>query len=304
MFCILFLLISCIKDADLDLPPAEINYVLNGILHPDSLVSVYISKSNYLEDTTDYPIITNAKVIFYENETQIGQVEYSQTGNYTIDYKPKENQKYSVKATFDDGHILFAEDKIPSKLDLNYYFPSCNRDSGRDFGLRIIGNTDNSFVWSYFYSFSISRKFVMTDSGEINIEYLSERIEPSPESRDIRLDDFNASFDNTSGYFDYYKYIRISSFESNTTNNFIFGLSFGSCSSDSLILKDSEKLLAIVMNTSIHYDRYLKSSLQHYLLNEQQDTPNPFSEPVRIYSNVEGGLGIFAAYNSTQVSIR
>jgi len=65
--------------------------------------------------------------------------------------------------------------------------------------------------------------------------------------------------------------------------------------------KQKPKLISLVMevnNTEKSYYDY------HRSLDLNDDTDNPFSEPVLIFSNIEGGLGCFAAYNNRQVTYR
>lgn len=47
----------------------------------------------------------------------------------------------------------------------------------------------------------------------------------------------------------------------------------------------------MVYNTDVNYFKY------HRSLQQRMDTENPFTEPGVIYSNIEGGLGCFGAYN-------
>jgi hypothetical protein len=47
-----------------------------------------------------------------------------------------------------------------------------------------------------------------------------------------------------------------------------------------------------IFNTDVHYYKY------HRSIEVRGDTDSPFTEPSVIYSNIEGGLGCFAAYNS------
>lgn len=58
-------------------------------------------------------------------------------------------------------------------------------------------------------------------------------------------------------------------------------------------------LFAHLLNTDEPYFRYHQS-----LRNYSNTDGNPFAEPVLIYSNVTGGLGVFAAYNRTTVQIK
>jgi hypothetical protein len=60
----------------------------------------------------------------------------------------------------------------------------------------------------------------------------------------------------------------------------------------------SNTLIAYLLNTDEHYYRYHQS-----LNNNNNVDGNPFAEPVLIYSNMNGGLGVFAAYNRTNVSM-
>nr|WP_295933141.1 DUF4249 domain-containing protein [uncultured Dyadobacter sp.] len=61
------------------------------------------------------------------------------------------------------------------------------------------------------------------------------------------------------------------------------------------------KIISITMevyNTDEHYFRY------HRSLETRGSSDNPFVEPSLIYTNVQGGLGCFASYNSGQVIYR
>ncbi|MEA5405541.1 DUF4249 domain-containing protein [Arcicella sp. DC2W] len=49
-----------------------------------------------------------------------------------------------------------------------------------------------------------------------------------------------------------------------------------------------------VLNTDIHYYRYHKDLAENAFTQD-----NPFAEPIKIYSNIKGGFGIFAGYNRT-----
>lgn len=61
------------------------------------------------------------------------------------------------------------------------------------------------------------------------------------------------------------------------------------------------KIISITMevyNTDEHYFKY------HRSVQTRGDSDNPFVEPSLIYTNVEGGLGCFGAYNSGQLVYR
>jgi hypothetical protein len=58
-------------------------------------------------------------------------------------------------------------------------------------------------------------------------------------------------------------------------------------------------LFASVLHTDAHYYRYHQS-----VRRAGQSQVNPFAEPVPVYSNIEGGLGVFGAYTQTTTSVR
>jgi hypothetical protein len=61
---------------------------------------------------------------------------------------------------------------------------------------------------------------------------------------------------------------------------------------------DSVFLYIILLNTEQSYYQYHKS-LQNY-----SDGDNPFSEPTPVFTNIEGGLGIFTSYTKEIVTLR
>lgn len=64
------------------------------------------------------------------------------------------------------------------------------------------------------------------------------------------------------------------------------------------IVYPKNKIVSVTMevyNTDEHYYKY------HRSLQTRGDSDNPFVEPSLIYTNIEGGLGCFAAYNAGQL---
>jgi Domain of unknown function (DUF4249) len=64
-----------------------------------------------------------------------------------------------------------------------------------------------------------------------------------------------------------------------------------------------QALISTVYNCSPAYDSYLKSTMIDFLNNELLGTPIPFSGPVKIFSNIKNGTGIFAAYSSKSIRV-
>ena len=142
------------------------------------------------------------------------------------------------------------------------------------------------------------------DSSKVSTEQLSPLVSVSTVP-----DNFNSTVDNTSGGVrDFDTFIRI---VDKAIDGFNLTIDISSYSpmyslDEMSHLGGSQSVILEATNASQHYDRYLKSSLIHYLNNSygyDGDQPGIFTEPTRIYSNVENGLGIFAAYNSVSISV-
>jgi len=61
-------------------------------------------------------------------------------------------------------------------------------------------------------------------------------------------------------------------------------------------MKNLILLLFFLALTDIHYYNYHRSVFNF-------DGENPFSEPSPVYSNIEGGLGVFAAFNGSTIEV-
>lgn len=59
---------------------------------------------------------------------------------------------------------------------------------------------------------------------------------------------------------------------------------------------DTANIYLILLTTDEHYYHYHKSL-------EMYSPGNPFSEPVLVYSNIEGGLGVFAGFSRFEIAI-
>lgn len=73
----------------------------------------------------------------------------------------------------------------------------------------------------------------------------------------------------------------------------------GNCHVNSYDAFLSCSLYASVLHTDVHYYRYHRS-----VRRAGQSQANPFAEPVLVYSNVTGGLGVFGAFTRTTTSVR
>lgn len=142
----------------------------------------------------------------------------------------------------------------------------------------------------------LAKDYVGRDTAETSLTKLGPL-----ESNSIMLDNFNALYDNSFYVFQYTLYVRQSD-ESKKLDSFQTNIVGGGGHpffryKTLTRLDDNQALIVNIYNCSSAYDRYLKSILLEFLSNNSFDMPNPLNGPVKIYSNVKNGQGIFASYN-------
>ena len=315
----LFALSSCVEEVDYPLPNTKEEVVLNGFLSPDSTIQVQLSKIIPLTGSSDtFPTVENATISLFENGELLGKLEHIGQGRYHLAHTPTPGNEYSVEATVPDYGTLTASDVVPPAPTIK----SCYRSYDKE-GDVIIPNTtirttisDNRSVEEYFWFELAATTFVQRegelctlqgDSVVCQSEYDSSRLIRQKTyyfySRSIEADKFNAFVDNTVGG-DYYfeSYLRLSDEafggQAVTVDIKTYGEPFTALPN----LDAQQSAILNVYSGSRAFDRYLKSALTNYL-NTDSDEPNPFFFASKVYSNVNGGTGIFAAYTLASVAL-
>lgn len=315
MLFILTVSLSCTKEINLPFPLQEPQLVLNGLLCPDQAIQVSLTTTlSSSADTVDFPVVDNAIVSLYEGDMMIGSLTF-QDSLYSIDYYPKVGHSYAIEAEVPGYKTVRASDVMPppavvsicfredtagiyvysnSILDINITDPLSERNAYwmDTFSSRYTNRVCSRGADGYYTCDTVDTPVLEREKGTYY-----ESFSPIP-------DRFNAFVDNTSGGVTAYDlYMRID--DANLNGEVIrFNIALGGNASDlAADPSDSSSFQLRILNSSRAYDRYLKSSITHYLAYEFFEEPNPFAEPVKIYSNVENGTGIFAAYNSTSLEI-
>ena len=315
--------IQCTQDTELTFPNAPEQLVLNGILHPDSVMRVYLTKSLPVVDSGNvFSTIEDATVSLYEDDVFLDYLTLD--GNsYVMDYYPVAGRRYTVEVQARGYPIVMASDTIPQPAstaacykqqdwyiynplaiqttisdrvsEQNRYWLSLLIDQYEliDFDMWVKCRQNNNYD---------NNKCPRYDSSSVITTRLGHMV-----SYSVLPDIFNSIVDNTSGGVrEYNDYIRI---DDASINGTAFALEFTGSDplydyQELLELDSNQSLTLQVVSASQAYDRYLKSSIIYYYNNEFFDEPNPFAEPVKIYSNVQNGTGIFAAYNSVNIEIK
>ena len=316
--CLLIHLSSCNKESDLPFPTTGRQVVLNGILDPDSTIRVTLTETIPLDEAPNFPVITDASVVLYEDDRIVDTLMF-QKNKYILDYYPQAGKEYRIEAQVPTYGVVRASDLIPSPPIFNVCYQQDTNDQYMfaDAIINISIYNPEQEAHSYWVDIT-SIEYDYRVCEEIEDSLVCDNGSPvffrpkteGYESYSTLPDPFNSYINNIAGGVRAYdEYIRINS-EAATSK--IIELDIASPTGYNYLatyrsLHDSLSYSLNVINASEAYDRYLKSSITYYLAfdygNPDDQRPNSFAEPIEIYSNVENGTGIFAAYNSTSLEI-
>jgi hypothetical protein len=295
LLCITLALISCLGEVNIPYPTYPEQVVLNGILNPDSIISISLHKTlPPLSSDTVYPPVTNAHVRCYENGRLLGELPATKPGKYELDgIKPKPGHAYRVEAEV-NGLIVSATDTVPEFLPFTMEIkPYAIRNPN--------GNPDIHLTWGQpsnreqFIWFSNSgveyARISFTDTTRYFKEILVGIFSASP-----YLDDFNATRE-PGDLLKSYDYIARVVPAQVGKGSVVFSFYVQAAAFRS----PGAGLYLYVMNVSRAYDRYMKTAItaiKNRFADDDGGLNNPFYEPINVYSNVENGLGILGSVNA------
>ena len=269
---------ACEKEADIKLPPYQPKIVINSIFNPDSTWEVQIDRSRgVLEEGTDFSI-DDALVEIYKGESRIATLNHTRRDGRSF-YKsvgemPESTVEYTLRVSKEGLPTIVAKSKIPEKpalaedLALSDVEINGNRFSA-NIELDLAEATTNN---KFFHLVLYRAKLRAYGNG-----YTVEGYEAQPFS--IHNIGSGTSENGQGVIFS----------DENLKGGSTIELSI-SAPYDAAKLVDDHFLVELRAVNKDYY-RY------HETVNEQFFGPT--NNLVEIYSNVEGGLGIFAGYNAT-----
>lgn len=290
------LLVGCVGEVDMPYPTYPDRYVLNGILNPDSVISVTLRKTlPPLSDRTEYSPVENARILCYYNGQRLGVLTYQKNGRYELpETHPKAGGVYRIEAITEEL-TLSATDTVPINIPfelkvLPYEIrnPNGNPDIHLNFPDLDEGKKQ---VW-----LSFTNKLLERASGDTT-RFLKDSYDLL-QSVSPYLDDFNA--ERWPGdLVNRYPYMSRIKPEFLGNGAVIFSYS----TYPAAYKRPGTQLALNVSSVSQAYDRYIKTAitaLSNRLVNSNGKLNNPFYEPTNVYSNVQNGLGILGAVNNRQ----
>ncbi len=275
-----FLMFSCISNVEITLPEQERELTLNCILNPDSdTVMAWISYSKPLLDTVILEQVNDVIVTLIEEDKTIGQFIKSDSTAFILPFKVNPGNTYKIEATIENNDI-WAKTCIPKQI----YAQIESIDGLGDNKYYNVFFNDKPDEENYYW---IGTKGYTWYDGKPFYD-----ISTALFSNYILADDFNRlpeQFQEFSYSYEYYIRISDSALPSKTVELQFYP-------SGIYITNGPQKVF--ILSVDNHLDKYMKSSL---LLEEidsyAEDVPIVYS-PFPIYSNINGGTGIFGSYTS------
>ena len=268
---LLYSITSCSTDIDYNPPDIKRSIAIYSILKPDSLLSVFVTRSQNLNDE-DIAYVSDATVkILDENGMLLDSALYTGDGLYQSKFKIIENQKITINVESSGFDAVNASDYTPQKVIIKKaeYLRSFEYDPINDYeyGLLTLVFQDNP-----------------NDKNFYEIVLLN--------------DHQNGSFGRLTPFIISNEFVSINSNELDRPRSILFNDVL--CNGKEIVLRikvhSSMAPYVVVRNTTETYYRYQKS-LYTYLYTQPEQNDRYFNiDPVNVFTNVTNGFGIVAGY--------
>lgn len=258
--------------SDVDVPTSQPNLVVNSFISPSlpyTTISVFKSRplySGYDNNTTEFPVVQNATITISNTDTSVNvpyDVEY---GIYRIsksEFPIIAGHTYSLNVTVPGGYSVNAKCTVP--IELPPQIENFTVDSSLEYG-----------------------------QYKCHADFRFHDIEGSQQYYCVTASKVSYQTGNLNPYIDELSFNRGESYFSDKNKE---GQYFTFKTDDYYIYQEEPvKLIITIAVVDKNYYNYHKGLLEY-------DEGNPFAEPTPIFSNINGGLGIFAAYSQNEVVI-
>ena len=272
---------SCEKIIDIDLPENERKIVINGLITPDSMVSITLSRSLSVLEPESLMFMDNALVKLYFEDELIGSLVSKGFGAYQLPgYYPVEKRNYRITAESGDLAPVYAFAEIPEPVTILSVdtVGAVDEWGGRMTRITIRFKDPEEQVNYYAIAmYSTSRVFdyihmVLTDEKVTNPVWLG--------NSDPFLEEASTSFESKIFFDD-----KLFNGREKTIELEYWDYGYFETDTTWLDLR-LEQVARPYYLYVISLDKY------------DDANGNPFAEPVQVYTNVEGGFGLFSAYTA------
>lgn len=295
---IVIFLFSCTKELDLKIPSLPQKVVVNALFCPDSIMKVYVSLSAGMDE--NIPKVENAVVKLYEDGIFKQLAVHQSDGLYNTFILPKAGKKYRIEVEVSGYEMVWAESTVPPNTLVS------------SFSCKLLEGTDPE-DWGFHNS--ETKLTFQDDPGNLNyyellFYTLNSNVKTYAEMVGARLDVTDLSI-KTDGELDFnpqqyfFSDQLFNGIEKTILLNWFGGEYIDPVSGESV----KQIFYADFKTVSPEYYNFRKSWTKH-VFNQNTDLhyDDPIAllflgDPVEMYSNVQGGYGVFAGFNKQSVQV-
>jgi len=314
-------LTSCETIIDFNGKDTDPLLVVNSIISPDSAIKVHVSESRFfLEDDSKLVNLSNAAVKLQVNNAEYEVLKSIQNGYYQGTYVPKAGDKLKIIASNSGFHEVSATTEVATAIPvlsvdtstvtlektamLSYNYDQPTPDTigysiNNQFKINV--NFNDPANVQNFYKVALKMKVWLSDGTTQIVKYYFN-------SDDVVFGNTSESgiFDNSANnYYNVFSDDMLDgkSYSLKLSANFYSYLYFD------ITPSKTEKLyepVTVIKNELIIELQSISKS--YYLYLKTRDASSTFvdffSEPIQIFSNIQGGIGIFGSYNTASFKIQ
>lgn len=277
------LLISCVKEIDLNYPESKAKLTLNAVISQGRPVSATVSSTLPYTNTGNSPFYKDALITFYENGILVDTLkptEYRYRSEsqdtiwyYTSNYAVKVQNRYKMVVVKSGFNKISAATYIPTRVVLNRitHTQQSNLVESVEIEIEDPESGDNFFM--------IELRYVDPPNDSIAAELTSE--------------------DPTVELYSYFGILKMP-LDPETGDMAFFSDEFFTDNNKTIRLtaqfnvSPSRVNQVIIYSASEDYYEYVRSFEINKAFSE-----NPFAEPIRVKTNVENGFGILGGVTTT-----
>ena len=294
----LLLLASCEKTIDVRIEDKGRKLVVNSIFAADSLLGINLLESTHIQSGSyNYSPVSGASISLFENDVEIESLNTDEYGVYLFNHKPVENANYEIVVNTDKYGTVNAKSYVPEKttiekieyelnessdqystfenIDLKLYFK--DKENKANFYLLLIYRLESYTYFDYELNENVThifKNYVGLESYDPSVTIASYNLSGLLFNDEL----FDGKLHTLSFFTNSYSY----SYGGNEENSSKYYIALHNLSED-------------LYNYYLSYSKY------------QETKDNPFSEPVKVYNNIENGFGIFGgssiAIDSVEIEI-
>ncbi len=303
VFLLLLLFQSCTKQVEIEFPEMESELAVSCLFTVDSVLNLSLFRTSDFNDSIIYPV-KNAECKLLADGKYVENLIGGDEGFYVSpsSYKPQPNVNYSIEISHADYPTIFAADKLPEApqvLSIIKQDSVMYDEDGEYLSSLFVTLKDNPNTHNY-YEIKVLFRYKKDYSQAPWID--SARIDTNIHVDLLRLRSRDIVLQNE-GLLDYYPATQVFSdelFNGQTYTlkvDYVMPLIRTIFNGEEYSLINDYQLIIYLHSVSENYYKYKKKLIIH-IENQYSDVWSGVGEPIDMFSNVEGGYGIFAGYTT------